>query len=134
MGSRLSDPKASAILDGTCNTDTYTLHLYKNDVTPGVGMVIGDFDECDFDGYAPQDYANWSAAAYIPGNDEYNSSPDPVVFTAGAAIVPQDVYGVFVTDSFGNLVWAERDPVAPQTMSNPGDTYTVNTTAVTPMT
>lgn len=34
-------------------TETAVLHLFQNDITPGINTVIGDLVEADFTGYAP---------------------------------------------------------------------------------
>src|SRR3954468_4062362 len=36
----------------TGGADALTMHLYNNDVNPGTGMLLTDFTEADFVGYA----------------------------------------------------------------------------------
>lgn len=103
--------------------DGLTLHLYKNNFTPPVDAdVVGNYTECDFGGYASQ------ALSAFPGS----SWATPRATTTGAAKVftatgasANVVYGYYVTNSAGDLVWAERNAAGGVTIGSAGQTYTV---------
>lgn len=103
--------------------DWVTIHLYKNDVTPTIDSVVGDFTEADFDGYASAALV-WGAATDV--TPEAQIQADPYVSTAGGGLAgPQDIYGYYVLNGAGQLMYAERDPAAPVTISSPGQSYPV---------
>lgn len=86
-----------------------TVFLYQNDLVPTRAMVIGDFVECDFTGYASVTsvavfqgpFSGGLTGPYLQGALSY--------FTAGAPFTtPNAVYGYYVTDALGDLVMAER--------------------------
>ena len=106
--------------------NTLILHLYQNNYSPVDGSVIGSFTEATFSGYATQTCASWSAAATVSGRA--STSATARTFTNSTGSVGNSIYGYYVTDGSGNLMWAEADPSAPVGMNNPGDSYTVTPT------
>lgn len=110
---------------------TYWIHLYQNSFTPVATMAndASDFEECDFDGYAPVELENWTLPATVAGIGVV--SADTVSFVAGAGIgSPQDAVGYYVTlDEAGTqLLWAEEFVDGPFTFAAEDDTREVTPT------
>lgn len=88
-----------------------TLRLYTNDVDLlSEGFSSGDFTEADASGYVAVALpgANWSVATTSGiSTATYATS---VTFNLGSG---QDVYGYYVTDAGGSVMWAEEFPSAP---------------------
>jgi hypothetical protein len=101
------------------------LRLYQNDPTLASNMMVSDFTEADFPGYAGPTLL---AAGLATTADPAVATFTPVVNTFSSGTPTNTIYGYYVTDGGGNLLWAERDPSAPITMASPGDTYTVTPT------
>jgi hypothetical protein len=99
------------------------LHLYKNNYTPVEGSTSSNFTEADFTGYAPVALASWSLPVLTPPYEQVTSAAVP--FTVGTVGVGNTIYGYYVTDLGGALLWAERDPNAPIAMTATGNQYTV---------
>ncbi len=90
--------------------DSFSCHLFQNDYVPIDPTVLGDLEECDFDGY--------EAVGFDPA-DFGTATFDPYVaqiihgtflnFTADTVIAEsQTAYGYFVLDGDDNLLWVER--------------------------
>lgn len=122
---RLTQSELNGLLDVIIANGPYDYHLFQNDLTPDDASVIGDFTESDFDGYAAGAATNWTAASWDAGPGTSLTEADALVFTRGPAGGAQDVYGYFVTNFGGDLVWAERDDAAPRSMAANGDTYSL---------
>lgn len=84
-----------------------TLRLFRNDITPGPGTVIGDFTEANFSGYANGALANAAVAAALDGSNRAVASWDQITFTKNGA-TGNTIYGYYVTDGGGDLCFAER--------------------------
>jgi len=103
------------------------MHLYKNNLVPSSGTVLGDFTEADYTGYAPLTITGWSAPVMSGVNAI--TSPGPQDFVAGVICTPNDIYGYYVTDPTDTfLIFAERDGVAPVAMNVTGKIYRVTPT------
>ena len=86
--------------------------LFKNDRTPKPADVIGDYTEADFSGYdGVKNLTAWTAAVTIAGHG--SSSANGVTWTHNGGPTDNLIYGVFVIDNTGALVWAERNPFGP---------------------
>lgn len=108
------------------------LHLYKNNFTPAITSVAGDFTEADFSGYAPYDFSaggqNWPAAA-ADGSNNAESAHAIIDFIHNGGGTPNDIYGWYIVDGAGNLIAAERLPGAPFTCAVLGAKVSVTPTA-----
>lgn len=99
------------------NDDNYKkIKLYKNNHTPAVGDLVGDYDEADFDGYGEITLA-WSAA-FTNGDGKGQITGDSCTWVRGAGATSNTIYGVYVVDYGGDLMYAEKFP-APISMTVP---------------
>jgi len=88
----------------------FVCRLFKNDYHPVPGAVEGDYDECDFNGYAAQDVdANSFGAPTVTDNIATTLSSDEVIFAADSAgFVSQTVYGYYLINAAADYVWGYR--------------------------
>jgi len=98
------------------------LCLFKNNYTPVGVTILIDLVECDFDGYSRINLTGWPAAT-LDGNNKASTELAFKTFTMTGITTPNDVYGIFVLDGLGNLLYAERNPGGPVTMNTNGQTY-----------
>lgn len=99
------------------------LCLYVNNYTPVAGSLLANFTEATFPGYARASLTGWDAAVIV--SDHSRQVADDCLFTLSATGGPYSVYGYFVLDGAGDLLWAERDPNAPGVLSTIGDQFRV---------
>jgi len=101
---------------------TDKLHLFSNDLEIVAETVLGDFTECDFDGYGAEGLGD----DWLPGIDpdsgkgitKYSSL---VQFDAGAGIVgPQTVFGWYITDTTSATLKAAARLDTPTVMDTNG--------------
>ena len=100
------------------------VRLFTNDHTPTVDDVAADYTELAAGWYAPVVLSGWSPPTYTAPRAETSATPASWTNSdaPGSDVV---VYGYFVLDADGDLVWAERDPDAPVTIFGGGYTYDV---------
>lgn len=112
------------LLDEVVNASSYTLHLFKNNVSISETTVIGDFTEADFSGYSSGAIAGWSAAV---DNLDHRaiSVAGTVTFTHGAGATNNNIYGYYVLTGSGALAWAETFAGGPVPMAANGATLTI---------
>jgi hypothetical protein len=99
-------------------------NLYINDVTPGVGSVLGDFQIANWSGYASVMVPAAAWSLQVVEGDVGKFQADAILFFNSS---PGDrvTYGYYVTDSSGtNIVAAARFDLAPVTIRR-GDAYPV---------
>lgn len=90
---------------------TPVLHLYVNSVDlTGETFTAASFTEASAGGYYPANLtgANWTVATVAGTTTAVYNTSITFSFSAG-----QSVYGYYVTDSSGNILWAEQFPGAP---------------------
>lgn len=88
--------------------NTLTLKLFSNDITPSDTDVAASYTEVSGGGYASKSLtsANWTVTQGDPSDATYNSVQ---TWTFSAAIGGSGiVYGYFIVDASGNLIWSER--------------------------
>lgn len=114
-------------LDGDC---LKTLKLFKNDHVPVVGDGNGNYTEANFSGYASVALGDWNAAI-LNDDDKGEIDGDPATFTHNGGGTSNTVYGAYVVNNAGDVVYAERF-AAPRVMASNGDeiVYTPKFTAV----
>jgi hypothetical protein len=117
----------------TVRLDTNTLkdlHLFKNDHVPVVTDIDLNYTEADFSGYASVGLGTWNPA-FVNGDGKGEIDAAPASFVHSAGVVNNTIYGAYITDSAGHVMYAERFG-APIIMAANGDTlpYTPRLTAV----
>lgn len=102
------------------------LHLYENlspdpTVDPTSSVTISDLAECNVAGYSAVTLvsANWSVSQ-VSGLTSIIYSEQTFSFKTNATI-----YGYFVTDTSGNLLWLEKFPSAPYLVPPDGGSISV---------
>lgn len=103
----------------------FTLKLFKNNPVITAASVAGDFTEAAFGGYGSAGIAG-TGSVTLNGSNEAQLVFPTVTFTATGGGLPEDIYGYYVLDTGGNLLWAETDPTGPITVSTAGDAVTVD--------
>ena len=88
--------------------NTLTLKLYSNNVTPADTDIAASYTETTGGGYASKSLtqANWTVLVANPSSATYNTV-QTWTFT-GAVGGTGIVYGYYVIDSGGNLIFSER--------------------------
>lgn len=107
------------------------LHLYGNltpdpSVDPTSSVTIGDISECTSTGYQAATLIsnNWTVSQNLTtGNTSALYSEHSFTFATNAL-----VYGYFLTDTSGNLLWLERFPSGPFDVPIDGGAITVTPT------
>jgi hypothetical protein len=102
------------------------LHLYRYDREPLETDTVEDYEamEAFYSGYAPVPLTDWKPA-FLNQELQGEKAHEYVLFTYGQPGVNCEVYGYYITDYFGYLVGAERDPRGPTMMDHPGQVYDV---------
>lgn len=113
--------KMMDLLKGAFGT-TLRFKLYQNNYTPDANSIISSFTEATFDGYTFLNETVWNASA-LDGSNRGVSQGGTLTWTKSAGATGNNIYGYFVTDASGNLLWAERGPAAPYPMTTVGQTF-----------
>lgn len=90
--------------------ESFTLHLYQNDVAPSISSNAGTFTECDFTGYNSLTLtrSGWATPTTVSTAAQSSYAGPSWTCTGGS----NTIYGAYVLDGSNNLVWAERFPIA----------------------
>jgi len=100
----------------------FQVGLYQNNWTPVQGSVIGDVTPATFSGYAGLiSLVGWDVPTIVGARAV--SAADLVSWVHNGGATSNQIYGVYVVNGSGVLMWAERDPAAPRTMVALNDTY-----------
>jgi len=119
------DSLTAALVAGTAK-----LRLYQNNYTPTEADDISDYTEATFSGYAAATIGTWNAATYGGGEAEAEATTAHT-FTNSTGAVGNDIYGYYVTDSAGTvLYWAQRATSPPLSLQLAGEAVTI-TPAIT---
>lgn len=97
-----------------------TLKLFANNHVPTVTDVNGDYTEATFSGYSSFALGTWNAA-FVNGDGKGEIDADPAAFVHNGGGVSNTIYGAYVVNAAGDVVYAERFD-APRTMGANGDT------------
>ena len=81
-----------------------TYHLYSNDYTPVEGSVVGNFTEATLAGYSAETITGGTWTIGTTDNITSGSNDDIDFILTGAGTV----YGYYVTNGDGDLMWSER--------------------------
>ena len=92
---------------GKTAATTLTLRLFSNNYTPINSTVAGDVAQVSGGGYAG---IALTAASWVttPGSPTSSAYPEQTFTFTGATDSPGTIYGYYVTNAAGALVWAER--------------------------
>jgi len=107
--------------------DAATVHLFKNDFAPNPDMVIGDFVEATYTGYAAIPIPAWGLDYRDDLGNDVNLA-NPVQFVGPSDSVPQVIYGYYIRSAGGGtpLLSAERFVDGPLSMNLPTDLLTID--------
>lgn len=105
------------------NVGTCRVRLFVNDHIPAHSDTNATYTEASFPGYAPVPLTAWSAGLVV--NSLWGIHHPQVLFTLSTSGGPYLVYGYYVTAAPARLLWAQRDPAAPISLANAGDTYPI---------
>lgn len=86
---------------------TLTIKLFRNDYVPVKGTVLGSLTEATFTGYASIDLTNPVTQPALDGTDRAWVLWDLVSWTKAGA-TGNTIYGYWVEDDDGNLLYVER--------------------------
>jgi hypothetical protein len=99
---------------------TWTLKLFQNDTVPAYTDTVADYVEADFSGYIAGTAITWGVPI-INGSNQGELNGTQINFTHNGGSTANTIYGIFVVDGSGDLLYAERFP-APIAMGSGGDT------------
>lgn len=98
--------------------------LFKNDWVEDCVPLIADLTEANFDGYARQTVGTWLGPFWA--SPVASTSAPLVTFTCTGGGTPNTIYGYgLVSIADGLLLWAEKNPAGPVTISAAGQVYVV---------
>ena len=100
------------------------LRLYQNNRTPAITNVAGDYLEATFTGYASQAIVSFGNA-FLNTSSIAELDASPMTFTQTGTLVTNTIFGYYVTDVAGNLIYAELNPNGSFNMNQTGLQYTV---------
>lgn len=108
---------------GKTAATTLTLRLFSNNYTPIAGTTESNVTEVAGAGYAG---IALTAASWVttPGSPTSSAYPEQTFTFTGATDSPGTIYGYYVTNAAGKLLWAERLAASFTPASN-GDTVKV---------
>ena len=92
--------------------ESFTLHLFQNNIIPNTSSTVDDFTECNFSGYSviTLDRSSWLTPVNEANAAKTTYTEDPILWhCTGAGNV---VYGAYVLNGDGDLVWADLFPDA----------------------
>ena len=102
-------------------TNTLLLKLFANNYTPSYASTLGDLVEVTTTGYTNNTVTNSNWTVSTPTATDYAQAGYPELsFTFSASSAQSLVYGYYVTDTLGNLLWLERFTNAPFTVPAAG--------------
>lgn len=98
----------------------FLIRLFKNNLTPDQATVVADFTQADFTGYS---IVNWNVSSPFSSGNKAHLNPVYAFFSGPTDLVPQDVYGWYVTFPNGSaeVFLCARFAGAPITLSSPAD-------------
>lgn len=94
-----------------------TVKLYINNITPSDTDTAGTYTEATFTGYSAVALTAGTWGAASGGIITYGAQ---IAFTCSGAS-SNSVYGYFIVNAGGTLLWSEKDASAPFTIANSGD-------------
>src|SRR5437867_487466 len=89
--------------------DLTTLKLFQHNHDPLVTDVDANYTEATFSGYVPKALGTWNAA-YVNPSGQGEIDANVQVFSHNGGPAANNVYGAYVDNGAGNVVYAERFP------------------------
>jgi hypothetical protein len=109
----------TALKDADAMLDGALVKLYQNDLNPGPTTVLGDFEVATFTGYTTSSAIAW--AGPVNGDDgEPELVGQRLIFTATSGTPTNTIFGYYVIDAGGALLYSERFSTQQQ-VSKAGD-------------
>lgn len=110
----------------------HSLRLYKNNFVPDEFSTAGAFVEADFSGYAW--WQPTYSAAYINAAGKGQIDASSHTFVRGEGIISNDIYGLYVTDGAGEVVFYDHfaNPIPMEEPFNDTIPYQFSPTSVSP--
>ena len=105
----------------------YYLKLFVNDVTPVDSFTASNFTEAAGGGYAAKTIAPTDATVSIQSGVPQAAFPQQSFVFTGPLTTNTTVYGYYVVDADGVLVFSDRAS-APYTPANSGDLFAITAT------
>jgi hypothetical protein len=127
MAKKIPDAAALLYLQALISSGLYTgaqVGLYAANHTPVAGDMAATYTaiEASFGGYARQALGVPSAPVMAGGRATTTFGPPNAWSSTGGGAATQ-IYGAFVLDASGRLLWAELDPNGPYDMGTAGHAY-----------
>lgn len=108
------------ILTAASFMTTWKLHLFQNDHVPTLFDTDADYVEADFSGYVGNVTVVWGMP-FVNGSNQGELDSSQFNFTHNGGSTDNTIYGIYVTDLAGLLLFAERFD-APVLMNAAGST------------
>lgn len=89
------------------NAGPLTVHLAQLDFEVADDLQVIDFTEANYNGYATQDLLYTGLEVGSPGGRAIADFA-PLDFLCFDDLLPNEIYGYYVTDFFGEVVFVER--------------------------
>jgi len=101
-----------------------TIRLFQNNHTPGAGDLATDYIEATFAGYGAGKLLDFAASSINAGG-KAQANATAKTWTATGPSPSNVIYGYYVTDGTGALIYAEAAPGGGFTVNAAGMAYTV---------
>lgn len=99
-----------ACMSGALNT--YYLCAFTNSHVPVPTDSVGDYSEPAGSWYSRILLNAWGSP-YVNASNQGEIDETIRTWTVSGSIVSESIYGYFIVDGSGNLVWAELNPAGP---------------------
>lgn len=96
-----------------------TVKLFQNNYFPDHATVVASLTEATFSNYSAQSLAGLSVSSSLDASGRAVATFNPVSFTKSGA-TGNNIYGYYVCDPSGFVLWAERFDSAPISMAVDG--------------
>ena len=109
-------------------TNTVLLRLYDNDLTPDPTTGLANITETTHTGYTAATLVNNAWVVATDAGGSATASYAEQTFTFSGAATGVDVFGYYVTDSAGVLLWVERFSSSPYAIPSAGGQIAITAT------
>jgi hypothetical protein len=104
--------------------NSLTVHLYQNDYWPIDDDDVSSYHECNFGGYDSQPLDDFGPP-YLNDSGQGQTDTGPHEWVQTLASPANWVYGYYVTDSNGWLIFADRNDAGKKHMDRTGAVYSL---------